>query len=516
MAARILIVDDDPIQRRLLEEAVRRFGHEAVTADGGEAGLAMLAGARGDFQLMILDLVMPDLDGMAVLERLAKAGETIPVIVQTSRGSIDTVVGAMRAGAFDFIVKPVNHERLAVSIQNALKVTALEGEIRRARRPAAAGLSFRDIITRSPEMARVLRLGERAATSGIPILIEGESGVGKELVARAIQSASDRRNKPFVTVNCGAIPENLVQSTLFGHEKGAFTGAVDRHTGKFQEAHTGTLFLDEVGELPLEVQVQLLRAIQEGEIEPVGARRSQKVDFRLISATNRRLLDMVKEGRFREDLYYRLNVYPIFVPPLRDRREDIPLLVEHFVSRFAAEEGKRRIAGIRPDAVAMLSAFNWPGNIRQLENAVFRAVILCDGGELTVDEFPQIAAQTGHVSAIRRVEGADAPPPAEPVVVETASPPAAVSDAGLIGVAVAASDHRDPAPFGFMRSLADDGHVRPLTEIEEEMIRLAIDHYGGRMAEVARRLGIGRSTLYRKLKEYGLATGDDEAGVAAE
>jgi DNA-binding NtrC family response regulator len=225
---------------------------------------------------------------------------------------------------------------------------------------------------------------------------------------------------------------------------------------------------------------------------------------------------MVKEGRFREDLYYRLNVYPIFVPPLRDRREDIPLLVEHFVSRFAAEEGKRRIAGIRPDAVAMLSAFNWPGNIRQLENAVFRAVILCDGGELTVDEFPQIAAQTGHASAIRRVEGADAPPPAEPTVVETVSPPAAVSDAGLIGVAVAASDHRDPAPFGFMRSLADDGHVRPLTEIEEEMILLAIDHYGGRMAEVARRLGIGRSTLYRKLKEYGLATGDDDAGVAAE
>ncbi|WP_370676763.1 sigma-54-dependent transcriptional regulator [Pleomorphomonas sp. PLEO] len=515
MAARILIVDDDPIQRRLLEEAVKRFGHEAVTADGGEAGLARLAAAPGEFQLMILDLVMPDLDGMAVLERLAKAGETIPVIVQTSRGSIDTVVGAMRAGAFDFIVKPVNHERLAVSIQNALKVTALEGEIRRTRRSTPASLGFRDIITKSPEMARVLRLGERAATSGIPILIEGESGVGKELVARAIQGASDRRTKPFVTVNCGAIPENLVQTTLFGHEKGAFTGAVDRHTGKFQEAHTGTLFLDEVGELPLEVQVQLLRAIQEGEIEPVGARRSQKVDFRLISATNRRLLDMVKEGRFREDLYYRLNVYPIFVPPLRDRREDIPLLVEHFVSRFAAEEGKRRITGIRPDAVAMLSAFSWPGNIRQLENAVFRAVILCDGGDLTVDEFPQIAAQTGHVSAIRRVEGTDAPPTTEPVVIESSLPPVAHED-GLIGVAVNSGPNSDPAPFGFLRSLADDGHVRPLVAIEEEMIRLAIDHYGGRMAEVARRLGIGRSTLYRKLKEYGLADGEDDAGVAAE
>lgn len=515
MAGRILIVDDDPIQRRLLEEAVKRLGHAAVTADGGEAGLAALASSPGEFQLMILDLVMPDLDGMAVLERLAKSGESLPVIVQTSRGSIDTVVGAMRAGAFDFIVKPVNHERLAVSIQNALKVTALEGEVRRARRAASSNFSFRDIITRSPEMARVLRLGERAAASGIPILIEGESGVGKELVARAIQGTSDRKTKPFVTVNCGAIPENLVQSTLFGHEKGAFTGAVDRHTGKFQEAHTGTLFLDEVGELPLEVQVQLLRAIQEGEIEPVGARRSQKVDFRLISATNRRLIDMVKEGRFREDLYYRLNVYPIFVPPLRDRREDIPLLVEHFVQRFAAEEGKRRISGIRPDAVAMLSAFNWPGNIRQLENAVFRAVILCDGGELSADDFPQIAAQTGHVSAIRRVEGTEPPPASAPVRIDS-EPLPPLPDDGMIGVAVHTGPHTNPAPFGFMRSLADDGHIRPLNEIEEEMIRLAIDHYGGRMAEVARRLGIGRSTLYRKLKEYGLADGDDDAGVAAE
>ena len=527
MAARILIVDDDPIQRRLLEEAVKRFGHEAVTADGGEAGLAMLAAARGDFQLMILDLVMPDLDGMGVLERLAREDIALPVIVQTSRGGIDTVVGAMRAGAFDFIVKPVSHERLAVSIQNALKVTALEGEIRRSRRGPTGALTFRDIITRSPEMARVLRLGERAANSNIPILIEGESGVGKELVARAIQGTSDRRGKPFVTVNCGAIPANLVQSTLFGHEKGAFTGAVDRHVGKFQEAHTGTLFLDEIGELPLEMQVQLLRVLQEGEIEPVGARRSQKVDFRLISATNRRLLDMVKEGVFREDLYYRLNVYPIFVPPLRDRREDIPVLTEHFIARIAAEEGKRRVTGIRPDALAMLSAFNWPGNIRQLENTVFRAMILSDGPELTVDDFPQIAALVGHVSAIRRVEDGDGAlpgtPPAPVSVTTTATEATAepvgrgdIASSDLIGVAVKEPSRSEPAPFGFMRSLSDDGHVRTLTAVEEEMIRLAIDHYGGRMAEVARRLGIGRSTLYRKLKEYGLADSDDEPGVAAE
>ncbi|WP_237154420.1 sigma-54-dependent transcriptional regulator [Oryzibacter oryziterrae] len=521
MAGRILIVDDDPIQRRLLEEAVKRLGYEAQTVDGGEQALKMLS-ARDDFDLVILDLVMPDIDGMGVLERLSRSGIALPVIVQTSRGGIDTVVGAMRAGAFDFIVKPVSHERLAVSIQNALKVTALEGEIRRTRKPTGGTLTFKDIVTRSPEMARVLRLGERAANSGIPILIEGESGVGKELVARAIQGTSDRKSKPFVTVNCGAIPENLVQSTLFGHEKGAFTGAVDRHVGKFQEAHTGTLFLDEVGELPLDMQVQLLRAIQEGEIEPVGARRSQKVDFRLISATNRRLLDMVKEGRFREDLYYRLNVYPIFVPPLRDRREDIPALVDHFIARIGAEEGKRRVTGIRSDALAMLSAYNWPGNIRQLENTIFRAMILCDGHELTVGEFPQIAAQVGHVSALRRVEDGDVAQPDS----RTAQPPqdlaatesfdTAASHAGdMIGVAVTQPSRHEPAPFGFMRSLADDGHVRSLTEVEEEMIRLAIDHYGGRMAEVARRLGIGRSTLYRKLKEYGLAELDD-SGVAAE
>ena len=263
---------------------------------------------------MILDLVMPDLDGMGVLAQMRERGIDKPVIVQTAHGSIDTVISAMRAGATDFVVKPVGAERLQVSIKNAMRMDALESEVRRINRQASNSLTFKDLVTKSPEMARVIRLGERTAKSTIPVLIEGESGVGKELVARAIQGASDRRGKTFVTVNCGAIPENLVESLLFGHEKGAFTGATEKHAGKFVEANGGTLFLDEIGELPLSAQAKLLRAIQHGEIDPVGGRKTVKVDVRIISATNRNLIELVRQGRFREDLFYRLNVFPISIP----------------------------------------------------------------------------------------------------------------------------------------------------------------------------------------------------------
>jgi DNA-binding NtrC family response regulator len=516
MAERILVCDDDPVQRRLLEEAVRRFGHHPVVVDNGTEAVARMTGPEGRaIALVILDLVMPDLDGMGVLLKLREAGVSAPVIVQTSHGGIDVVVSAMRAGAFDFVVKPVSPERLQVSIQNALKFGALEDEVARARRTATGTLTFEDLATSSPSMERVIRLGRRAAASNIPILIEGESGVGKELIARAIQGSSERRAKPFVTVNCGAIAENLVESILFGHEKGAFTGAVDRHVGKFQEAHGGTLFLDEVGELPPEIQVKLLRAIQEGEIDPVGARKPVKVDFRLISATNRSLLDMTKEGRFREDLYYRLNVFPVWVPPLRDRREDIPELVKTFVARFAAEEGRRRLIGVTPEAIALLESYDWPGNIRQLENAVFRAVVLSDGPWLTVEEFPQISAQVGAAPVLprhHRLVAIETPEPPAPVRRDTlpSSISTAAVETAMTGWSPAAGGltaGSGPTPFGFLRSLDADGHVRDLAAIEEEMIRVAIDHYGGRMTEVARRLGIGRSTLYRKLKEYGLEEG---------
>src|ERR1700684_944730 len=338
MTALILIVDDDPIQRRLLEAMARRFGYDVETAESGEGALARLeASDRPSINLVILDLVMPDLDGMGVLARMRQRDIAVPAIAQTAHGSIEVVISAMRAGATDFVVKPVGAERLQVSIRNALRVDALEDELRRATRRNAGELSFRDIVTRAESMARTVRLAERAAKSNIPVLIEGESGVGKELMARAIQGGSDRRGKPVITVHCGALPATLVESILFGHEKGSFTGATDKHAGKFAEANGGTLFLDEISELPPETQVKLLRALQDGEIDPVGAKRSVKVDIRLISATNQDLIELVKRGIFREDLYYRLNVFPITIPTLRVLHDDIADLACCFMARFVAE-----------------------------------------------------------------------------------------------------------------------------------------------------------------------------------
>src|SRR6201995_5135532 len=384
MAASILIADDDAVQRRLVENMVQKCGYEAVVVENGDAVVDLLTGSDAPaIDAVVLDLVMPGLDGMGVLARIRDAGIHIPVIVQTAHGGIDNVVSATRAGAQDFVVKPVGIERLQVSLRNALNASALKGELQRIRHSREGKLTFADIITRSEAMAGVLRTAQKAAGSTIPVLIEGESGVGKELFARAIHGTGERAAKPFVAVNCGAIPDNLVESILFGHEKGAFTGATERHTGKFVEASGGTLFLDEVGELPAAAQVKLLRAIQESEVEPVGARKPVKVDIRLISATNRNLAADVKAGRFREDLFYRLHVFPITVPPLRERPNDIPALARHFLALFAAEEGKR-IRSITPEALRLLTAFPWPGNIRQLENAVFRAVVLAEGDSIGV------------------------------------------------------------------------------------------------------------------------------------
>jgi DNA-binding NtrC family response regulator len=508
MPESILIVDDDPVQRRILDGVIAKMGFEAVAVASGREALDLLDSREGiDISVMILDLVMPEMTGIQVLERHTKRQRQIPVIVQTAQGGIETVVGAMRAGAFDFVVKPVSPERLQVSIANALKIDALTGEIRRLQRNAQGGLTFTDIISTGPAMERVLKTSEKAARSQIPVLIEGESGVGKELIARAIQGSSDRRDKPFITVNCGALPENLAESILFGHEKGAFTGASDKHIGKFREADGGTLFLDEIGELPLDIQVKLLRALQEGEIDPVGARKAVKIDIRLISATNRDLLSEVRKGHFREDLYYRLSVLPLTVPPLRERREDISALAKHFVNRFAIEENRSHLRGINPQALAMLRSYDWPGNIRQLENAVFRAVVLAEGDMLTQEEFPQIAAQ---------MQGFELPAPMPPEhrEIEDRRDEFEIAEWERDRERAVGEPQNQAQEFGLLPLLSKSGQVRPFEEIEAEVIRFAIQIYRGRMSEVARRLGIGRSTLYRKLKEYDLAETGDRSDAA--
>ncbi|MEA2920849.1 MAG: hypothetical protein QOF07_812 [Bradyrhizobium sp.] len=488
MAASILIADDDAVQRRLVENMVQKCGYEAIVVDSGDAAIAMLTAPDAPaVDAVVLDLVMPGLDGMGVLAKIREAGLTIPVVVQTAHGGIDNVVSAMRAGAHDFVVKPVGMERLQVSLRNALNASALKGELQRIRHSREGRLTFADIITRSETMASVMRTAQKAAASTIPVLIEGESGVGKELFARAIHGSGERKSKPFVAVNCGAIPDNLVESILFGHEKGAFTGATERHMGKFVEASGGTLFLDEVSELPLAAQVKLLRALQEGAVEAVGGRKPVKVDVRIISATNRKLLDRVKGGQFREDLFYRLHVLPLTIPPLRQRREDIPHLLRHFLARFCAEEN-RPITGISGEAMAWLSQLEWPGNIRQLENAVYRAVVMSDHDQLALADFPQAAAQSAAMP--------DTPQLGEPLIVAPAfhsTLPPVVSGNEIPIV---------PLPsVGTLAMLTGAGEVRPLEEMEAEIIRFAISHYRGQMSEVARRLKIGRSTLYRKLDE---------------
>ena len=472
MAKTVLLVDDDPTQRRLIGAVLEREGFAVAAADSGDAALDRVAGGVTP-DVVILDMVMPGLGGIETLQALRGAGMTAPVIVLTATGGVEVVVRAMQAGACDFFIKPAAPERIIVSIRNALQMGNLAQEVDRLKkRPVTSGITFADLVGSSPAMRQVKALGERAAKSAIPVLILGESGVGKEVIARAIHAAGERAAKPFIAVNCGALPANLVESILFGHEKGSFTGAHEKHLGKFVEAQGGTLFLDEIGELPLDMQVKLLRALQEKEVDPVGGKRPVKVDVRILAATNRDLADRVKSGDFREDLFYRLNVFPIEAPALRARREDVGALTDAFIRRFSAEEGKRVVAA-SPETAALLAAYDWPGNVRQLENAVYRAVVLADGPYLQPHDFPAVSGVSAPAA-----EG-DASSPA-------AAPP-------------------EPAPGEQPVRIVDgSGHLRTLEEIERDLIQHAIELYAGHMTEVARRLGIGRSTLYRKVREQGL------------
>lgn len=508
MNAQILVVDDDPIQRRLLKNAVERHGEAVHLAENGAVALDFLKTHTTKIDVIILDLMMPEMDGLTFLGEIRRIGMDMPVIVQTGQGSIDTVVRAMRAGAFDFVVKPVSPERISVSVANALKLGQKVSKARAGRRQRAGAVGFGDVVSASPDMLRVIDLAERAAHSNIPVVLEGESGVGKEMIARAIQSNGERAGKPFITVNCGAIPHNLVESILFGHEKGAFTGASEKHAGKFMEADGGTLFLDEIGDLPLDVQVKLLRAVQQGEIETVGASKTHKVNVRLISATNKDLIEEVRAGRFREDLYYRLNVFPITIPALRRRKEDIPHLARVFAERFSNEQNQPKTLSVGSGAMALLTAYDWPGNIRQLENAIFRAIVLAEGDELTEADFPQIAAQ---IPEFRSEELAAT------AITPSRQPDDSVRQA--LAESPVFANHGDRAQNGrpdaramlaaaypqaenVIVSTDDAGEVRKLADVEEELIRFALKFYRGQMSQVARKLGIGRSTLYRKLKDY--------------
>lgn len=485
MAKTVLVVDDDPTQRRLIQAVLDREGYAVVHAEsGGEAIDRLTKGGGAD--VVLLDLVMPGLSGLETLAEIRTAGVAVPVIVLTANGGIETVVKAMQAGAQDFFVKPVGPERLLIGVRNALQLTQLSAEIGRLKKHVSGRTSFDDIVGDSPPMRMVKALGVRAAKSGIPVLITGESGAGKEVIARALHGASDRAGKPFVAVNCGALPANLVESILFGHEKGSFTGATDKHLGKFMEANGGTLFLDEIGELPLDMQVKLLRALQEGEIDPVGSKRAVKVDVRIVSATNRDPAQQVKEGAFREDLFYRLNVFPIEAPALRERREDIPALVEHFIARFNVEEGKR-VAGCAVETMALLQAFDWPGNVRQLENAIYRALVLADSPLLQPHDFPAISGVAMPLTSGGTISHDRAETPQS-------------------------HDSGEAQPDSPVRIIDARGHLRTLEEIERDLIQHAIEVYSGHMSEIARRLGIGRSTLYRKVREQGLEEQLKEAG----
>ena len=450
MAKRILIVDDEPSIRKVLSAHLKRFGHEVETAIDGTDAIAQLQSAP--FNVVVSDLKMPELDGMGLLQWVMREQPGLPVILITAHGTVDSAIQALKTGAFDYITKPFDTDELQGVIAKALAT-----EAKNAQRLAVEPEGAWDLIGTTPQMREVYRLIEKVGPSPTTVLVTGESGTGKELVARALHAQSDRASGPFIQINCGAIPENLFESELFGYERGAFTGAVTEKPGRFELANGGTLFLDEVGELPRDMQVKILRALQERKIDRVGGVRPIEVDTRVIAATNVDLLKAVNEGRFRDDLYYRLNVIPLHLPPLRERKDDIPLLVEHFLRRFNKRLGKQ-VRRVDPEALAALLAHPWPGNIRELENLMERSVLLCEGDAIGVADLP-----------------------------------------GLRGVPSQAA--ADPE----LDALGLKEYVRVHTaKLERMRIQRVLTAEEGNVTRAARRLGISRKSLQTKMKEYGL------------
>ena len=473
----LLLIDEEPAQRRLVAAIGARAGWWVRGANDIEQAREMAADPQEPkWDAILLDHWLPGEEGAALVREVKEIRPDLPLLVLTAQSTVACAVDAMRAGAADFLVKPIAPERLLAALNTATDRRRTSGELRPLSEKISKSLGFEEIVGSAPAFRAALAVAAKAARARAPVLIEGESGTGKEIVAQAIHAASPRGKKQLHVVNCGAIPENLVESVLFGHEKGSFTGAFDRHIGRFEDAEGSTLFLDEVGELPLDTQVKLLRAIETGEFQRLGSRVTQTVDVRIIAATNRRLSEEVAKGAFREDLYYRLNVVHVPIPPLRDRISDLPALARHLLSRIAEQPGMRHLS-ITDDGLAVLMSYGWPGNVRQLQNALFRAAVLCESDALTAVDFPHIANEASHG---RRADDFHAKP--------------------LSGQSQTAAMAHGPGVTLYQ----SDGNLRPLEAIEADVIRLAIGHYRGRMTEVARRLGIGRSTLYRKLGELGI------------
>jgi nitrogen regulation protein NR(I) len=457
----VLIVDDEPNLRKILSAQLSRDGYDVMTAEDGEQGLLILKEHHID--LVVTDLKMPKVDGMTLLREALREDPDLPIVMITAHGTVDTAVEALKLGAFDYLTKPFDKDEVRQIVAKALKTRQLAGEEAsptRGTEGARFGIIGGNTLT---ELYGVL---ERVADTPTTVLITGESGTGKELVARALHAHSSRRDKPFIKVNCAAIPKELIESELFGYERGAFTGAVTSKPGRFELANGGTLFLDEIGEIPIEMQVKLLRALQESEFERVGGIKTIHVDVRLVAATNRDLKKLIAAGSFRDDLFYRLNVVPIRLPALRERADDIPVLVEHFLTKFN-ERLKKHVTGADPEALDLLSAYGWPGNIRELENVVERAVLFCDAQKLRVMDLPP---------ELRGSSGLTTPPPTE------AELQAALSSEGGL-----------------------KEHVKvAMSRLERELVGRALTQTGGNVTHAARLLKISRKGLQLKMKELGL------------
>jgi two-component system NtrC family response regulator len=395
----VLVIDDDESLRRVTEYRLQEDGYAVLTAADGQAGLDLFQSSP--VSLVLTDVRMPKMEGIDLLSRLKAMQPDLPVIVMTAHGTIASAVEAMKLGAVDYLTKPFSREQLQASVQKALELADLKSENRQLRQMVAERFSFANMIAGSRAMRAVTEIASRVAPSGTTVLLEGESGTGKELLAKALHLHSERARGPFVVVNCAAIPENLLESELFGHRRGSFTGATADKQGKFELADGGTIFLDEVGELPLLLQVKLLRVLQEREIDKVGDPRPHRVDVRVIAATNRNLATMIEDGGFREDLYYRLAVVPIRVPPLRERTDDIPLLVDHFIEKHRERLGRTR-PSVHKAVYSALNLHTWPGNIRELENVIERALVLDRDGVLGIDDLPErFHGQTQHCGNVR-------------------------------------------------------------------------------------------------------------------